>query len=130
MAILIDNLLVQEGEHAHNPELEPLTQSTGQAGHSSDEDEDASTYDDDVASQASSEALALAVATEEAEEEEEEAAQGPRETLRGLGRLSSLLPRRADAVQEGETAKPLRYHGCQRRDCRICETAEEHQMRL
>ncbi len=121
--------MVQEAEHAHNPELEPLTQSTGQAGQFPDEDGDASAYDDDVASQASSEALALAVATEEAEEEEEEAAQGPRETLRGLGRLSSLLPRRADAGQEGETAEPQRHHVGQQRYCCICGTAEEHRMR-
>ena len=119
---------MQEGDHAHDTELDPLPQCTGQAGHFSGEDEDASAYDDDMASQASSEALALAVATEEAEEEEEEAALGQREPMKGLSRLSSLLPRRADAGQEGEAAKPSVQCVSDQRDC-LCGTAEECQRR-
>ena len=84
-------------------ELEPL------AGHGedhSDGEEGASDYDDDAASEASSEALALAVATEEAVEEEKEAAKVPKEPRQGLTRLGSLLPRRADAQQEGQAYEP------------------------
>ncbi len=70
--------------------------------------------DDDAASEASSEALALAVATGEATEEEE-AAEAPKEPKFGLTRLGSLLPRRADAGQEGLFGTMLRrMTSCQR----------------
>ena len=72
------------------------------AGHHSDGEEGASDYDDDAVSEASSEALALAVATEEAVKEEEEAAKAPSQPRQGLTRLGSLLPRRAEAGQEGQ----------------------------
>ena len=91
----------EEDGDAEEHELDPL------ARHHSDAEEAASDYDDDAASEASSEALALAVATEEAAEEEE-AAEAPKEPKFGLTRLGSLLPRRADAGQEGWFGTMLR----------------------
>ena len=88
---------MQETGAGEQHEGEPLA---GQCEHYSDGD-GLSDYDDDAASEASSEALALAVATEEAAAEEE-AADEPREPRKGLTRLGSLLPRRADTAHEGQ----------------------------
>lgn len=101
----------EEDGDAEEHELEPLAR---QDGHHSDGEGAASDCDDDAASEASSEALALAVATEEAAEEEE-AAEAPKEPKFGLTRLGSLLPRRADAGQEGLFGTMLRHiTSCQR----------------
>ncbi len=92
--------IVQErdDDDAEEPdELEPL------ARRHCDGEEGASDYDDDAASDASSEALALAVATEETVKEEEEAAKVPSQPRQALTRLGSLLPRRAEPGQEGQS---------------------------
>lgn len=88
---------VEDGD-AEEHELEPIARHIRH--HSDGEGEASDCDDDDADSEASSEALALAVATGEATEEEE-AAEAPKEPKFGLTRLGSLLPRRADAGQEG-----------------------------
>ena len=104
---------MQEGMHAgsaeqqQNLQFEPSAAHDGAYSEGEEEGEEEAAYydddddnDDDAASDASSEALALAVATEEAAQEDA-AAQTSREGRQGLNRLGSLLPRRADAGQEG-----------------------------
>ena len=111
-------LAMQEGMHAgsaeqqQNLQFEPKAAHDGAYSEGEEEGEEEAAYydddddDDDAASDASSEALALAVATEEAAQEDA-AAQTSREGRQGLNRLGSLLPRRADAGQEGKQSPCL-----------------------
>ena len=93
---------MQEGDEDGGEDEHEQAPLTGREENHSDGEEGESDYDDDAASEASSEALALAVATEEAVKEKEEAAQVLSQPRQGLTRLGSLLPRRAEAAQEGE----------------------------
>jgi len=117
--------VLQEREENGDAEEHELEAIARHIRHHSDGEGEASNCDDDADSEASSEALALAVATEEAAEEEE-AAEAPKEPKFGLTRLGSLLPRRADAGQEGLFGTMLR----QITSCQRHITAFEHVDRI
>lgn len=102
MGTLTWKSIVQEGDEDDAEDRHVLKPLAEREDNLSDGEEGESNYDDDAASEASSEALALAVATEEVVKEEEKAAKLPSQPRQGLTRLGSLLPRRAEAAQEGQ----------------------------